>query len=272
MRYILTVILCLHMSSAQAESFSREIEKIQALVLKKERNQAFRHLTKLIKSELKPNQKKEIRKVGNEVSEVFISDKSQQEYEAGLSLWMATPERAIQKFQESLLADSTNFLVISDLARAHVSNKNCKNALEILNEAKNRYEYSDNLNLALTQTYICLQRWTDADKLIIAQKKGEGSEFWYLAEADVAIARKDTTRAKKALANAEKANGAYLETLLRRADLEFEIKNKKTWAEKYVIGCKNTTLSKFRNYKTDPFYCRSVDRMESVIRGSQYED
>lgn len=271
MRYILLLSLWLGMSPVYADSLSKEIEKAQDLVIKKERYKALNRISGLLKKDQKAPQKQELRRVGNEISEVFISDKSQQEYEAGLSLWMTHPERAIQKFQESLSIDPTNFLVIGDMARAQIANGNCRTALELAQEAHLKYEFSDNINLALVQANICLQKWTDADRLIIEQKKSDPTLFWYIAEADVAMARKDLARTQKALANAEKAEPNYVEIFLRRADLEELIKNKKTWAEKYVIACKNVTMSKFRNYKSDPLYCRSVDRMESVIRGAQYE-
>lgn len=272
MRYILLLLCLLSSPISLADTFLKDIDKVQDLVLKKERDKALRQLKKMLSGDLKAAQRSELIRIGNEISEVFISDKSQQEYEAGLSLWLSTPERAVQKFQESLNSDPTNLLVVADFARAQISGGNCKAALETVSDARLKYEFSDNLNLATTQAYICLQRWSDADRLIINQKKAELTPFWYIAEADVAIARKDSTRAKKALHNAEQSESDYVEIFLRKADLEEEIKNKKTWAEKYVISCKNITMARFRTYRSDPMYCRSVDRMESVIRGAQYED
>ncbi len=112
--------------STGIETYKDIIEKAHNLSLQNDRPQALRILSVAVKKETRPQAIAELKKVSRELSQIFLSDKSQQLYESGLSLKKIDPGEALDKIQEALKLEPENSLIVIEQARLQMMRGDCR--------------------------------------------------------------------------------------------------------------------------------------------------
>lgn len=128
---------------------SRElIEIAQNLLLQKDRDQAIRLLIKAQAIEKNKIIVAEIRGILKNIGSLFLSDKSQQEFESSISFKKTDPSKWLAAVERAQKMEPDNTLVMYELIRNQVNNKNLNRAQEIVSEFRVKNAFDKNVILA----------------------------------------------------------------------------------------------------------------------------
>ncbi len=249
------------------ESYPEIIQKAQNLILQKNRPQALEVLTAGLKNE-KPNSVafKELKKSLNDMSRVFISEKSQQAYEFSLSLKRTDPPQAIAKINDALRAEPENLTLLLEAARQNLIKGECKSALEMAQKVQKINLWDDELALVLAQSKICLNDFVG----YINTKEGvqiTNSIPWLSLEIERNIKEKNLMKAKEALNQLIKIDKNYPEQeyWAWKIDIEQKVTNIDS-AQDYKTECQNMTGVIYRRFILDPRLCTRVSEVEAFLK------
>lgn len=256
--------------STGIETYKDIIEKAHNLSLQNDRPQALRILSVAVKKETRPQAIAELKKVSRELSQIFLSDKSQQLYESGLSLKKNDPGEALDKIQEALKLEPENSLIVIEQARLQMMRGDCRQALSSLQKQIQLVPADEDLRLTQAQAAVCLQDWDEYEKAKAAglDKKATPSEFWLILEVERLLSRKNEQKAQEILSQVRKTAEKYPEVHYWQQFLEQKTKKPfQVSAQKYVMSCKNISVTLYRQYMIDPMLCRRISEVEADLKG-----
>lgn len=256
--------------SKKAETSKDIIEKAYNLSLQKDRPQAITILVNAIKQENnRSGNTVELKKVLQQISYVFYSDRAQQTYELALSLRKTDPAQALQKMNEALRMETDNLTLFTEMQRMVLLKGDCSTALDNIVKGRVRDPFDEHLLLLQAQAQACLGNWEDYKKTrdSLDIKKSNLQRFWLGLEIELALYEKSLTKAKEQMAVLQKLDSKYPELLYWQWRVASGA-DKGVLAQKYVKECKNISATVYRQYMTDVNLCRKVGEVETATTNS----
>ncbi|HEX7674406.1 MAG TPA: hypothetical protein VF412_09550 [Bdellovibrio sp.] len=257
-------------SQNKSETYKDIIEKAYNLSLQKDRQQALNILITALQKENRPQAVAELRKAVNDVATVFISDKAQQTYEAGISLRKTDPVQAMGKLNEAVRIEADNLSIIVELARVMIAKGDCSGALDLLSKQAKLLPYNEELKLSSAQALLCQSSWVEYGKLYDSTevKKSPLQKFWLALEVERYFKIKNFTKSQEILSIVKKTDGKYPEVSYWGWKLANTAKKTDPEdAQKYVMTCKNISANQYRQYMIDPMLCRHLTEVEADLKG-----
>lgn len=264
-------ILLAQSKSAKSETYKDIIEKAYNLSLQKDRQQALNILISALQKESRPQAVQELRKAIGDVAHVFISDKAQQMYEAGISLRKTDLVQALNKLNEAQRIEPDNAAIIEELSRSMIAKGDCSGAQDLLSKQSKLVAYDEELKLSLAQAQVCQAQWLDFSKTLdgVELRKSSLQKFWLILEVEHYFKVKNLTKAQEFLMLTKKLDGKYPELSYWSWKISQAVKKVSLdEAQKYVITCKNISANQYRLYMIDPLLCRRVFEVEADLKGT----
>lgn len=145
------------------------IENAQDLLLENKRNEAQDLLISALEEErLKPTnggklKSQKLLKSLNNLSEMFLSDQTQQLFESGSSIKKNNPQISIQTLQEALRSEPQNVKIISELSNVYLKAGDCLKANEVLRPEGTKLEllkidYIESLSVIYAEILLCQKK------------------------------------------------------------------------------------------------------------------
>lgn len=256
--------------TSKSETYKDIIEKAYNLSLQRDRQQALNILSNAVQKETRPQAIAELKKTASEVSNVFFSDKAQQQFEIGVSLRKTDLNQSLDKLTEASRIEADNFAIANEMARLMIAKGDCKGAQDIVQRQLSLVRFDEELKLSLAQAQVCQKRWVDFQKTAdsVAIKKSAQQKFWLPLEIDKHLAGKSFSKAQEALAILKKLDDKYPEVSYWAWKIDLEQKKANFSAgQKYVMACKNISANQYRQYMIDPMLCRHLSEVESELKG-----
>lgn len=273
--FIAAFSLSTSLSYAQARGVKSEtyrdiIEKAQNLILQKDRQQALIILTNALQKETRSQAVQELQKTISEIAHVFLNDKTQQLYESGVALRWTDLNQSQEKMAEALRAEPDNIAITLDLSRIYIAKGDCSSALDLLRKNAKGLEFDEEVRLALAQSYVCLQKWVEYQKLVdsAGSKKSPQQIYWFILEIEKYLSVKNIVKAQETFTNLKKLDEKfpgvpYWSWRIANAQKKPAYND----AQKYVMTCKNISANQYRQYMMDPTLCRNLNAVESEQKG-----
>jgi tetratricopeptide (TPR) repeat protein len=252
------------------ETYKDIISKAHNLVLQKDRQQAQNILLAALKNE-KANTKahKELKNTLSEISNVFLSDKSQQMYELSLSLKRTDLNQAQQRLGEALRMEPDNVTLLLESARQSLMKNECSNAEEMANKAQKLIPGDDELMLVQAQIRLCENDLVGYQKIKDAATTTNFPLEWTALDVDRSVREKNFLKAKEALTQFKKISKQHPESNYWswKLDNEQKVPNADA-AQKYVMSCRNLSVQVARQYRLDPWLCGHVAEAENYLKNT----
>ncbi|WP_413576442.1 hypothetical protein ACLVWU_00200 [Bdellovibrio sp. HCB290] len=257
-------------SQSKSETYKDIIEKAYNLSLQKDRQQALNILTAAIARETRPAAQTELKKAALDVAHIFFSDKAQQLYETSISLKKTELNQALGKLNEAQRIEPDNLTILTELARLHIAKNDCSNAFDLLVKPMKMIPFDDELRLANAQSQVCLGQWLEYAKNpeSLDSRKSPYQKFWMVLGIEQQLKLKNLSKASELAQNLVKLDVKYPEShywvwkvsqVLKKSNVDE--------AQKYVMACKNSSASQYRQYMIDPMLCRRTTEVEGEIKG-----
>lgn len=258
----------LDVKSKKSETSKDIIEKAYNLSLQKDRSQAINILVGAIKQEnFQSGNTAELIRALQQVSYLFYSDRSQQNYELALSLRKSDPTQALQKISDALRIENDNLSLFNEQQRLAIIRGDCSGALENINKERLHNPFDEFLILLQAQANACLGKWDAYLKARDASeyKKSAQSKFWTVLEIEYQISTGNSMKAKDLQAGLFKLDPRYPESLYWGWRLANAIE-KDSIGQKYVKECKNLSAALYRQYMIDIKLCRRMTEIETASK------
>lgn len=251
-------------SALKQETYKEIISKAQLLMLQKDRAQAINTLLLAIqREEPKGVPQAELVKVLHKITNIFVNENSQSDFELALSIEKNDKKAAIDKLNEILKIEAQNIQVVKALILSNLALRNCS-------QAQKNYDLSlkiDPLDLDLSyldvDIAICLK---NTKKYLELKSKYEivhsiPLEFWYLGDNRINLL--PTERSSEFIFSEDHKEKVNPEVLYYKwKNPELSKSDRFSFAEEYVKVCKNRkTGYKINNY-LDPWICENLKEVE----------
>jgi predicted Zn-dependent protease len=265
MKLALSLIFCSGLVFANPrETYKEIIQKAQALSLQQEREQVSQVLKRAIENEKGKKAEQELLKTLSELTTLFYTEKGQSVFEYGRSLFRASPQEALQKFQEALKLEPNNVSILSEIAKIELYTGKCGEATTTVQKALSLNPYSSDLNLLLAQSLSCSQK---NDEALLTLKKVNQSVFSFIAFAQIYFSKNEIKQAETHLNLAKIADAKFPEVYY----WEMQIRKKSNLniteqAQLYVKLCKNLQLKDLVKYHSEPRTCLEAKNVEAELK------
>lgn len=254
---------------APRENHRDIIEKAQNLSLQKDRSQAVQLLKLAIRKESKKSVAyRELGQAIVDLSNLFLSEKSQQLYELGLSLWMSDPGMAQNKLAEALKNEPDNLMIEMALARISIAQNECAATADRLAKYKELQLYIEELRLLYGQIAICRGQFEDYPpiKELGDPKGGLLHAFWTALEMEYLFKKKAFSKILE-IVNSEEKQSRHPEHFYWAWRAQTEMKQKaERMGQKYLNMCKTLGSRQLRDLVFDPNLCRRTTEVETYLK------
>ncbi len=251
-------------TTPKVNSISNEedlIQKAQNLILQKDRPQAIMILVKAINQTTSKNENIELRKNLEDISSLFLNDKTQQIYESTLSNKRKDIATATQKMLEISRVEPDHNLILSELARMMIIKKDCQQAYELMDAQLKKNPFDEIYNLTAAQSLACLGNKLEFDKIRtkIDFKKSNYKSEWLFLDLENYFKDGNKIKIKDTLADFKKLDPQNPSVYYFEARLQgLQKQSAQAQIEKYNQECKNLTSAQFRKYLFNPSLCLPV--------------
>jgi len=245
------------------------LEKAQDFVLKKKRKEALDLLIVLLEKEKgKPTKSAKILKKNiNELSEVFLTDKSQQLYESAQFVKKTNASSAQQLYLEALRLDPDNSKITFELGALYLNTGDCTKAYELIFPDGNKSDLLkvksiEGLGLLYAHILLCQNKIKEYDALREGfSGEEESAIYWIHLDINRFWANKEISLAKTSLALILNKDPQFIPGLY----WDWKINRSKKSAEKYLSECQNLSIKTQSKYKREPQLCGFVTEVENEI-------
>ncbi len=272
MTYLTLVFGAKAVVTTKTETYKDIIDKSLALVSQGERAQALLLLKSIVKKESeKSSSGKEIATALDEVANLFLTEKGQQNFETAQSLFWTDLNLAIGKLQETASLEPDHLLVQLMLGRAHIANGDCRKAKSFAAKTKEINEYDERVDLLNAQVLLCGGQFEEYQpaKQKIDSKKSKYPAMWKILDVEYEFKSNRLDRARDILnpllLDKKIDPEAYYWLYKTSAEDKAE---KSKYAQKYVSSCKSMTARQKRELIEDPWLCRHLPEVEAEIKKS----
>ncbi len=236
------------------ESTKNIINQVQTLLLSQNREQAIQLVISQLKIE-KPHSKnyKELINTLKKTSELFFSEKAQQNYELAIAVYQTDKNQTKEKLLESLKLEPKNILILKGLVFTYLSLKDCNSAKSYLSELKPMGEYDEDIEKLQILNLVCFKNKAEALS-VIAKMDPENlnSPFWIVNKYRLQLIINDFINTTL------KYPQDYPELIYVLWMQEKALKAKSILADKYKQLCQTpVTYDKAYSY-ADPWVCEHI--------------
>lgn len=267
-------ILATSFSSAaekkKTENYRDIIDKASNLALQKDRAQAMNVLLAALKRE-PPNSAatQELKTALQEISVLFLNDKTQQLYELGLSLKRTDLNQAQAKIGEALRLEPDNAILLNESARIQMAKGDCNGAFESMTKQRKTNPYDETSLLVQAQAAVCAGETTTYATLRPAFSAKTGAPLpWLYLDLERSLKEKAELKAREAAEKAKKLDPHHPELSYWMWRIEKEPTKQLGHAQKYLTVCKNLSAGTYRQYMMDPMLCRRTAELETFVKNS----
>lgn len=251
------------------ESARDIIEKAQNLILQRDRAQALTILTGALRREKGKPIEAELRATLESIASVFLSDRTQQTYEASISIRKIDLNQSLQRLQEALVMEPDNLTLLTEQARQLIAKGDCKGAESALTSWNKKFASLPLLVLTQAQIEFCqspaLGSWKTA--VLQAKQDSERELYWYIVGAERAAAAGDRNKALELANIISKKGPEYPDKSYWQWKFELRTHVRAQLAEKYLMTCKNISAATYRQYMMDPMLCRRISEEDAEPKG-----
>lgn len=254
----------------KTETYKDIIEKAYNISLQRDRIQATSLLISALKRETKKEGRKELQTALEKVSTVFYSDKAQQIFETGNSLFWTDPSQAQAKLIDANQLESGNLVVEMTLIRSLLAVNKCSVASRNLEKNQEIIDFFEDLQLLQAQIMICNSKFEEykIEKQKQNQKRQDEIGLWWsLLDVEYFFRSSLFSSAMDALRDLEKKWASYPEIYFWKHKIEVENKvNSEETAQKYTSLCKAISPRQQRSFSRDPWLCRRITEVENYLK------
>jgi hypothetical protein len=234
------------------------IQKSQNLILQKDRAQAIMILVRALNQASSKKEVIELKRNLEDISSLFLSDKTQQMYEAVLSNKRKDINTSLQKMLEISRVEPDQNLISAEAARLHILKKDCQQAFDLMEAQLKKNPYDELYLLTAAQAAACLGSKPELEKIeaLSDNKKNNYRQDWLFLEMEKFYNENNKLKVKEKLAEIKKIDSENPQILYWESKAESDQKNtSSSLYEKYIQECKNLTSPRFRKYINNPHLC-----------------
>lgn len=252
------------------ETYRDQIGKSQVLLLQRERLQSAQLLISAIDREAKnSNAYEELKKALKKTSDTFFTERAQQTYELGLSLYITNKSQSLDRLNESLMQEPLNGLLLRSLAFVALSQRDCSSAQGFLAEHRKINPVEPELEKLHLLERICFKNKTERPHLL-AILESVGAERAFLQVNRVRIGFDETTEKKALKSETEvKTNAApnddYPEVTYVGWRNQVDQDKKKILANRYKSLCQSAVSFDKAYSWMDPWVCENRKEIEEFL-------
>lgn len=236
----------------------------------RDRAGAIQILSEAIQVEKSASRQAQLLKEQHQLATIFFSNEGQRVFELAESIRLSGQQGHLQKYEEALQLEGTNWNVLMGAALGYVNMKNCKKALILLNDAEKINPGRDEVKVLQYRAETCGGEPTTELR-------------------DTEYARIKNLRAYKKVGFAQRAlRDEKIEAALRAAreaisaDADFPMGYYWAWqtlkneqnsgldeAQKYISFCKSLTPVLRRKYYWEPELCMDTESVDAFLKKSE---
>lgn len=278
-------------AAAGSSGISAKIEKAREMILKNDRAGAVKALKDLYRETAKDtgatsaamgkpkpgarDTNREVAQAWREVSEVFLTDKGQNQFSFAESLWLTKPKDAIETLLPLLKLEDGNLAVARLGSRAALRTLDCGKADTFLQQAELTFPIGADVKLLRLQVQECLNGTNASAPALKVPSDVDWAELdgaLRMLLVKEAIRRKDLKSAQAALVAWETSPPAAASE-----DPEFwywkwraspELQKDRSAARKYLRACTEMTPRRRKNFVMHPEFCLHTETVESDLKSS----
>lgn len=256
--------------AANKETYKDIIDKAYNLSLQKDRSQAVSLLLGTLKKETKKAGQKELVQALEQISQVFISDKAQQQYELGFSLKWSDPQAALNKLIEASRLEPENASIDMAIVQQQMMLGDCDGAASRSSKYRELANYLETWKLILSQTSLCEGKFEEyLSSKTNADLKGPLAIYWLSLEIEYQFKSSQWQKAKEAAGNLTKIDPDFPESYYWHWKLSQATKVRADKeAQRYVSLCKTMKSRQQRAYSSEPFLCRRTTEVETFLKNN----
>lgn len=233
--------------------------KAQSMVLQKKRGPALLLIRQQMDETRNKNNKEKLLELQVSLSELFISEKTQQVYEGAMSLVGKDNPGAMNRLMDAKTLESDNMKVVTALAKLAIIQGQFDLAEKTLETAIKWGYKTDEVLTLLGASYLGVNKLKEFDEL---KPHNVQSSRWGLLELERAFKAKDSVRIANGLIQLARLDPQHPELQYWK----FKTDNAQIEsARKYLEECKKLFSSAQREYRLDPFLCQRVGEVEAGV-------
>ena len=249
-------------------SFRDVQSEVEERMVSDERGQALSLLAHRLKDEKHESVRADLRKLQDQISETFLTEKAMQSYQLGRSLVFSDVPLAISKFNEALQLEPENLAVDAALVRAYLHGGECARALKDSSLALELNENYRPILFTKLQSLVCLQKIKEAEDFLdqkLSDPAVANLVMTQIARAQLALLNHNAETAHNALEKAKSLDSKMPEVyywLGQAADQEK--KDSVLYYRQYLEFCQEPNRDKRTQYELEPRTClesKSVERL-----------
>lgn len=254
----------------KTENHKDIIDKASNLALQKDRAQALHVLLSALKRESAGSSAAaELKTALQEISNLFLAEKTQQLYELGLSLKKADPAQAQMKISEALRLEPDNALLLIENARLLMARGDCPGASEAIQKQRKLNPQDEVAILVQAQAAACQGDWQGyATAKAAAATKSAPSQSWLFLELEKALKDKSENKAKEIFEKARKADARHPDLTYWSWRIEKDPARQQALAQRYLTVCRNLSAGVSRQYMMEPMLCRRTAEVETFMKNA----
>lgn len=257
------------------KSVGEAIQAAREKILAGKRLQAIEILRSAYR-DTSPKQQKEVVKAWDEIAQLFLSDRGQNQYSLAESMWLTKPKEAIDALTAVGKTEDGNILIAILGARSALRLRDCSAAEVFVRESETVHPFSAEVRLLRLQLLDC-QNGTNVSApplKIVAETKAD--ETWTGVDSAVrllvvkdAFRRRDFKTAHAALTAWEIQAGEDPEVWYWKWSLSPPKSRDLAAARKYLRTCADLTPRRRKNYAMHPELCLATETVESELKSSE---
>ncbi len=256
--------------AANKETYKDIIDKAYNLSLQKDRSQAVSLILGALKKESKKAGQKDLIQALEQISQVFIGDKAQQQYELGFSLKWSDPQAALNKLIEASRLEPENASIDIAIIQQQMMLGDCDGAASRAAKYKELASYLETWKLVLAQISVCESKFADyLNSKANADLKSSLAIYWLSIETEYYFKSSQLQKAKETAANLMKLDPIFPESYYWQWKLSqaMKVKGDKD-GQRYVSLCKTMKSRQQRAYSNEPFLCRRTTEVETFLKNN----
>lgn len=260
-------------STSKAEK--AKIEKAREFILKNDRTGALKILKEAHRDD---THARELAGAWQEIAEVFLSDRGQNQYSLAESIWMTKPKDALDVLQPLVKLEDGNVLVSRLGARAALRTGECVKAETFTQQAELAYPIGADIKLLRLQVQDCVNGASasaPALKIPSDTEWGEYDSAVRMLTVKDDLRRKDVKAARAALTAWETAPSNAGIAVLEDPEFWFwkwksspETGRDRSAGRKYLQLCTEMTARRRKNFAMYPELCLHTETVESNLKSS----
>jgi len=229
------------------------LNEVNALVIKKNRLKATNLINKRLEDKtLNKEKKKNLIKVLGKISNIFLTEHSQKQYERAKSFLKTDIKQAHNLLLNALSEEKNNIILLKALIYTSIKQAQCSQAQGFVTSGESINPYDEELKVLKIKTLSCSKKFLKEEFGLSDFEKPE----WIIEFAKHDLINKDLVGAKVTLEKIVKLFPEYPETYYWL----YKLNKKPSHLDDYIAKCKSANV--FNYFPKEPFLCIYLSEVE----------